>query len=113
MVKDLRYAIRGLLSNPGLATVAILTIGLGIGANTTIFSWMRTVLLNPIPGAVATDRIVAIENTADNGDAITTSYLDYTDYRDHLKQADLMARDFPKPFVIGDESNPARVWGEM
>src|SRR5579862_6944225 len=113
MIGDLRYAIRGLLSNAGFAGVAILTIGIGIGANTVIFSWMRNVLLNPLPAASDPARIVVIENTADNGDPLTTSFLDYTDYRDHLRLVDSVTLRKIQPFVIGEESHPERVWGEM
>jgi predicted permease len=113
MIRDLRYAIRGLLGNPGFAAVAILTIGLGIGANTVIFSWMRNVLLNPLPAASDPDHIVAIENTADNGDPLSTSFLDYTDYRDHLQLVDSVTLKKIQPFVVGEEARPERVWGEM
>ena len=113
MIRGLRYAIRGLLGNPGFAAVVILTIGIGIGANATMFSWMHNVLLNPLPAASDPGRIVAIENTADNGDPLTTSFLDYTDYRDHLHLVDSVTLKKMQPFVVGEESHPERVWGEM
>jgi len=49
MYNDLRYAVRQLTKNPGFATVAILTIALGIGSNTAIFSVFNSVLLRPLP----------------------------------------------------------------
>jgi hypothetical protein len=52
LVQDVRYSLRMLCKNPGFGAVAILTIaiGIGIGSSTTIFSWIRAVLLNPLPG---------------------------------------------------------------
>src|SRR5712692_2818807 len=59
LLRDLRYGLRTLMRNPAFAAVAVLTIGIGIGASTTIFSWMRPMLLNPLPGATHAERIVA------------------------------------------------------
>ncbi len=57
---DLKFAFRQLLKNPGFALTAIVTLALGIGANTVVFSWIRTTLLDAIPGAARPERLVVL-----------------------------------------------------
>src|SRR5712671_6882017 len=111
--RDLRYGLRTLTRNPGFAAVAVLTIGIGIGASTTIFTWMRSMLLNPLPGATQAERIVAIENMAPDGEPITTSYLDFRDFRDNLHLLDLVTARIGNVFSVGDAPDTEQVWGEM
>ena len=59
MIHDLRHAVRGLLRSPGFATVLILTLALGIGANTAVLTLARAVFVNPLPFKDP-DRLVAI-----------------------------------------------------
>ena len=61
VLQDVKYAARLLAKNTGFAAIAVLTIAVGIGASTTIFSWIRSVLLNPLPGAGEPERVVALE----------------------------------------------------
>ena len=113
ILRDLRYGLRTLTRNPGFTAVAVLTIGIGIGASTTIFSWMRSMLLNPLPGATQPERIVAIENIAPDGEPLTTSYLDFRDFRDNLKLVDLVTARVGNVFSVGNAPQTTQVWGEM
>jgi predicted permease len=113
LFRDLRYGLRNLARNPALTAVALLTIGIGIGANATVFSWIRSLLLNPLPGATEPERIVAVENTASDGEPLTTSYLDFRDYRDNLQLVNFVTLRIGNVFAVGDAPDTAQVWGEM
>jgi predicted permease len=109
----LRYALRSFRKSPGFTAIAILTLAVGIGANATVFGWLRSLLINPLPGAQQPERVVAIESTAPNGEPITTSYLDFRDFRDNLKTINFVTVYRLYVFSVGDAPNTERVWGEV
>jgi predicted permease len=113
LAQDLRYALRQLIKSPGFTAIAVLTLAVGLGANATIFSWLRSLVLNPFPGAAEPERIVAIENTAPDGEPITTSYLDFRDFRDNLHLLNFVTAYRGYVFSVGEAPNTDRVWGEM
>ena len=73
-----------LRKNPAFTAVAVLTLALGIGATTTVYGWVDTILIHPLSGVENGDGLVAFESLIPNGQAITTSYPDSRDYRDDL-----------------------------
>ena len=80
LVQDLRYALRSLRSSPGFTLVAILTLALGIGANTAIFSFVDAMLLKPLPYQNA-DRILRVLEKPPNGGRNGISTLNYLDWQ--------------------------------
>ena len=115
---DLRYAFRQLRKAPGFALMAILTLALGIGAATTIFSLVDTVLLRPLPFAQP-ERIVALNTLTrprDTGAATKgaatlpadTSYPNFFDWRERAKSFDALASWQGNSFTLGAANTPAR-----
>ena len=84
--QDLRYGARMLSKNPSSTLIAIITLALGIGANTTIFSFVNGIALRPIAGVKEPERLVGVY-TSDYSSGLygSSSYPDYTDFRDQAE----------------------------
>ena len=110
---DIRFGLRQLRKNPAFTAIAVLTLALGIGANATVFSWIRTVMLNPLPGAGSPERVVAQEMVAPSGEHFLTSYPDYRDFRDNAKLVDSITATRSMAFAVGNDTSVERIWGEL
>ena len=85
--RDLKYASRTLRKHPGFAAVVIITLALGIGANTAIFSFVNAVILNPLPFPDS-DRLVVISQTNNEGNEVSVSLLNFQDWQARSRSFD-------------------------
>lgn len=111
LLKDIHYGIRNLLKRPGFTLVAVVTLALGIGANTAIFSVVNAVLLRPLPYPNA-DRLVAVSENSLEAPDISVAYPDYLDWRAQQSVFEEMAARLPAGGVITGD-NPERVIGRF
>ncbi len=80
IIKDIRYGIRGLLKHPGFTAIVVITLALGIGASTAIFSVVNSVLLRRLPFKTA-ERIVAIQELNPQGTRVQVTAANFLDWR--------------------------------
>jgi len=111
--QDVRYSLRVIAKAPGFAAIVILTLALGIGANTTIFSWINATLLNPIPGLASPSEVVALSlgRPADNPFPFT--YPDFEMMRDGQHSFAGLTGCNPTPMSLTGKGKPERVWGTV
>jgi len=112
VLKDLRHGIRSLLKHRGFAAVAVVTLALGIGANTAIFSVVNAVLLRPLPYPNP-DRLVALSAASTDDPDISISYPDYLDWRAQNSVFEDIAARLPTGGIIAGANDPERVIGRL
>jgi predicted permease len=112
LLQDMRYACRMLVKSPGFTIIAILTLALGIGANTALFSVVNSVLLNPL-AYPHSGRLVAIyEKNAGSGQA-TISYLNFLDWQRETQTFSSMAIYRNEDYSFTGASQAERLSGTM
>jgi macrolide transport system ATP-binding/permease protein len=109
---DLRYSFRMLLKNPGVTAAAVLSLALGIGANATIFTWVRAVLLTPLPGVPHANRIMVLAPSARDGSERSLSYPNFRDIRDRATTFQIAAQD-DVVLSISDGERAERAFGML
>lgn len=114
MVQDLRFGLRMLVKHPAVSLIAIATLALGIGANTAIFSVVNALLLRPLAGVEAPERLVLVgRQYADKTYLSDSSYPDYLDYRARITTMSGLALTAPTAFHLSTGQEADRVEGEL
>ncbi len=109
ILQDLKYGIRILARNPGFAAVAILTLGLGIGANTAIFTVVNGVLLRPLPFRDPARIVLVLEKNSSFPSLVSTSYENYKDWRDQSRSFASLEASCAANMTLTGNGDPERL----
>ncbi|MGC2162998.1 MAG: ABC transporter permease [Silvibacterium sp.] len=106
--RDARYAIRQLRKTPAFTLTVIVTLALGIGANSTIFSWMSSTLFSPLPGAHPHGTAIVLKRGTNE-----ISYPDLVDLRTHSKTLSALIGWNIAPVDLTSAGKPQRLWASL
>src|SRR6201993_213755 len=112
LLQDIRYGVRMLRKSPGFTIIAVITLGLGIGANTALFSVVNGVLLNPLPYPQP-DRLATLSQKTAPFDSASVSYLNFLDWQKDSHTFQLMAAHRSDDFNLTGYGEAERLHGDM
>lgn len=110
-MNDLRHAWRAIRRAPVLAAVVVGSLGIGIGVNTTVFSWVEAVVLRPLPGVADAAQYHLVEPLSDAGSHPGASWPEYLDLRARLTALPELIAFRMTPFTIGAVDHAERTYG--
>jgi predicted permease len=111
LARDLRHAVRMIARMPALAAVVIGSLGIGIGANGVVFSWVQSVVFNPIDGAPRASAMHLVEPKTETGLYPGVSWLEYRDLRDRVRAIDGLLAFSMIPLYVGESGRVERSSG--
>jgi putative ABC transport system permease protein len=113
LLGDLRNAARSISRMPGLAAVIIISLAIGIGVNTTVFSWIQLILLEPIPAVTGAANFLLVEPRAETGGYPGASWLEYHDLQARMPALRDIAASQVVPFNVGEKGQTERTFGQL
>ena len=112
LINDIRYGLRSLLKQPGFTVVAVLTIALGVGATSAIFSVINGVLLNALPFPNS-EQLISLSETSQEVPVMAVAYPNYLDWRPQQTTLQDLAARLPAGGVLTGAGEAERITGRL
>jgi putative ABC transport system permease protein len=112
-IQDLIYGIRLLRRKPGVSLVIVLSIALGVSANTAVFSWIESIVQNPLPMVPHSDQLVTLTTQLKSGEYLTSSYSDFVDIREGSQTLDGLTAFEERPLSFEKHAETQRAWAML
>jgi len=113
LLGDLRNAGRSIRRMPGLAAVIIISLAIGIGVNTTIFSWIQLILFQPMPAVSGASKFLLVEPHSETGGYPGASWLEYRGLQTQVPALRDMVASEMVPFNVGEKGRTERTFGQF
>jgi hypothetical protein len=113
LLGDLRNAGRTISRMPGLAAVIIVSLAIGIGVNTTIFSWIQMILFQPLPGVSGASNFLLVEPRTETGGYPGASWLEYRALQTQVPALRNIVASQMVPFNVGERGQTERTHGQL
>ena len=110
---DLRHAWRSIVRMPVVATVVVVSLGVGIGVNTAVFSWVQAMYLQPVPGVPGAGSLYLVEPRSDTGSYPGVSWLEYVDLKQRLTSLPELFAYRMVAFNVGERGRVERTYGQF
>jgi len=108
--QDVKYGARTLAKSPGLTAAAVLSLALGIGANSTVFTWAQAFLFQPLPGVPEQGRVLYVSTTFRGECCSSIAYADYRETSKRSSTVDFTVFDM-EGMSLSHEGQASRAWG--
>lgn len=109
----MRHAFRSIARMPGLAAVVVLSLGVGIGVNTAVFSWIQAIVLEPIAGVDGSGRFYHVEPKSDTGTYPGASWIEYRDLTARMPSIEQLVASRMAPLNVGDAGRTERTYAQL
>jgi predicted permease len=113
LLGDVRNAVRTISRMPGLAAVIIISLAIGIGVNTTIFSWIQLILFQPMPGVSGAANFLMVEPRTETGGYPGASWLEYRGLQTQVPALRDVVAFQMVPFNVGERGQTERTFGQL